>query len=130
MTLPPYKTVVADLSMAGMAITAIASLLKLVPPDNQIAAWSLSVALAALGVIGAVNTHLTGNEAALTDAANAIRAEIQALADSHARTQAAATALSPAAADTTPSEVPAPAPTAAAPVVEDVATVLARHPVT
>ncbi|MEG8184709.1 hypothetical protein GZH49_40525, partial [Nocardia terpenica] len=61
MTLPPYKTIVADLSMAGMAITAIASLLKLVPPDNQIAAWSLSVALAALGVIGAVNTHLTGN---------------------------------------------------------------------
>ncbi|WP_334026530.1 hypothetical protein, partial [Nocardia terpenica] len=68
--------------------------------------------------------------AALTDAASAIRAEIQALADSHARTQAAAIELSPAAADTTPPEVPAPAPTPAAPVVEDVATVLARHPIT
>ncbi|MEG8181254.1 dihydrolipoamide succinyltransferase, partial [Nocardia terpenica] len=70
--------------------------------------------------------------AALTDAAQAIRAEIAALADSHARTQTPTTEPSTAAAPATPPDVPAPAPapTPATPAVEDVATVLARHPVT
>ncbi len=137
---PYYKAVLAGLSMAGMAVTGIVSLMALVPTDNAVAGTVVGVGMAVLAVTGTVSTYLIKNEATIEavadeggDAAKAIWDELRNLKDRQARTQApivepykaVAPAAQPVANIPAPQPDPLPAP-APVPAVEDVAAVLAR----